>query len=757
MGAGGQGGFGPLLRSRRLSAGLTQEELAAAAGLSARTVGDLERGSTGRPYPKTVALLAAALGLDEAGRAELAELARAGDEAEPVLQVPRQLPAAVPDFVGRRPELGALSAPLLSAPLGGAGRAAGTVMVTAVGGLAGVGKTALAVRWAHQVAGQFPDGQLYVNLRGFGPGGPPLPPAVVIRDFLDALGVPAERIPVRPQAQAGLYRSLMAGRRMLVVLDNARDSEQVAGLLPGSSGCLALVTSRAPLTGLAAEGARVVALDVLSGGEARDLLGLRLGWGRVAAEPEAVAQIVALTGRLPLALSIVAARAAGHPGYRLAALAGELADARGRLDALGGGEVSADVRAAFSWSFEQLSPAAAGMFGLLGVHPGPEVSVVAAASLAAVGVGAARRALGELTAAGLLSEPQAGRYACHDLVRAYAVEVGAARPGGPGALLAATRRMLDHYLHTALAARQHINQLTFPLALVDPQPGVRPEPIASHAEAMDWFTAECPVLLALLSVAMSSGLDVYAQQLPLAISFYLQITGRWQEWIEALQVSLAAAQRRGDVDGQGWAQRFIGVAFTQLGRLDEAPAHLHEALAMFKLAEDDLGQGSAHTALAGHFVEQRQFSQAAEHARLGLDAYLRAGDRNGQAMTLNVLAMALSELGDDEEALGCGLRALGLSEETGNRVLAANIRDTIGLVHHHQGQQDQAIAWYEQSIAECRELGDRWGEAGALMHLGDAWHAAGDASQARQAWQQALTVFDELSHPGAAELRARLQ
>jgi tetratricopeptide (TPR) repeat protein len=464
-----------------------------------------------------------------------------------------------------------------------------------------------------------------------------------------------------------------------------------------------------------------------------------------------------LTGRLPLALSIVAARAAGHPGYRLAALAGELADVRGRLDALGGGEVSADVRAAFSWSFEQLSPAAAGMFGLLGVHPGPEVSVVAAASVAAVGVGEARRVLGELTAAGLLSEPQAGRYACHDLVRAYAVEVGGARPGGPGALLAATRRMLDHYLHTALAARQHINQLTFPLALVDPQPGVRPERIASHAGAMDWFTAECPVLLALLSVAVSSGLDVYAQQLPLAISFYLQITGRWQEWIEALQVSLAAAQRRGDLDGQGWAQRFIGVAFTQLGRLDEAPAHLHDALAMFKLAEDDLGQGSAHTALAGHFVEQRQFPGAAEHAGLGLDAYLRAGDRNGQAMTLNVLAMALSELGDADEALGCGLRALGLSQETGNRVLAANIRDTIGLVHHHRGEQDKAIAWYDQSIAECRELGDRWGEAGALMHLGDAWRGAGDAGQARQAWQQALTVFDELSHPGAADLRARLQ
>jgi transcriptional regulator with XRE-family HTH domain/tetratricopeptide (TPR) repeat protein len=752
MGAGGQGGFGPLLRSRRQAAGLTQEELAAAAGLSARTVGDLERGSTGRPYPKTVALLADALGLDEADRAELADSARAGEDTEPVLHVPRQLPAAVPDFVGRLPELGALSAPLSQASQPG-----GAVVVTAVRGMAGVGKTALAVRWAHQVAGEFPDGQLYVNLRGFGPGGPPLTPAVVIRDFLDALGVPAERIPVRSQAQAGLYRSLMAGRRMLVVLDNARDSEQVAALLPGSSGCLAVVTSRAPLTGLAAEGARLVALDVLSEAEARDLLGLRLGRARVAAEPGAVGEIVALTGGLPLALSIVAARAAGHPGYRLAALAGELADVRGRLDALGGGEVSADVRAAFSWSFEQLSPAAAQMFGLLGVHPGPEVSVAAAASLAGVGAGQARRVLGELVAAGLLAEPQAGRYACHDLVRAYAVEVGGAAPGGGERMLAATRRMLDHYLHTALTARQHINQLPFPLALAEPQPGVIPEQITGHAAAMDWFTVECPVLLALLSVAERDGLDSHAQQLPLALSFYLQITGRWQEWIEALRVSLAAAERRGDVAGQGWAHRFIGVAFTQLGRLGEAPAHLHDALGLFVLAGDHLGQGSAHSALAGHFVEQREFAAAAEHAQLGLDAYQRARDQGGQAMTLNVLAMALSELGDVEEALDCGLRALALSEEAGNRVLAANIRDTIGLAHQHQGQPMQAIGWYERSVAECRELGDRWGEAGALTHLGDAWHDAGQPGRARQAWQQSLVVLEELSHPGAADVQAKLQ
>jgi hypothetical protein len=269
-----------------------------------------------------------------------------------------------------------------------------------------VGKTALAVHFAHQAAGDFPDGQLYVNLRGFDPAGPPMTPGEAIRIFLDALGVPAAQLPASLDAQTGLYRSLLAGRRMLVLLDNARGVGQVRPLLPASPGCLVLVTSRSQLTGLAAaEGARPMALDLLTGGEAHELLAARLGDERLAAEPAAVQELIGLCARLPLALAIAAARAASQPALPLAALAAKLRDAGGRLDALDVGDTAASVRAVFSWSYQQLDAAAARMFQLLGLHPGPGIGVPAAASLAALPPRQARAVLAGLTRAHLLAEP----------------------------------------------------------------------------------------------------------------------------------------------------------------------------------------------------------------------------------------------------------------------------------------------------------------------------------------------------------------
>jgi len=754
MGADGLGGLGPVLRSKRLAAGLTQEELAERAGLSVRAIRNLEGGVTGRPYPRTVALLAGALSLDEAGRGELTGAGRQpGSDTVSFPGVPRQLPAAAGGFAGRTAELGALTG--LLDRVGGPG---GTVVISAIGGIAGVGKTTLAVRWAHQVATEFPDGQLYVNLRGFGPGGPPVAPTAAIRDFLEALGVPADRVPIRMEAQAGLYRSMVADRRMLVVLDNARDSEQVSPLLPGSSGCLALVTSRAPLTGLvAAEGARQVPVDVLSEAEARELLALRLGAERVAGEPAAADEIIELTGRLPLALSIVAARAAAHPGYRLTALAVELRDAGGRLDALAAGEVSADMRAAFSWSCERLTDPASRMFRLLGVHPGPEVSVAAAASLAGISAPQARQALAELTVAGLLGEPAAGRYACHDLVRAYAVELSLAGDTD-GDRAAATERMLSHYLHTARAAGPLLQPpLAWPLGELPPQPGVRPEELGSYEQATAWFAAECPVLLSVISAAVRSGFDTYAQHLPLAMSIYLQLSGRLQEWADVMGTGLAAAQRLGDVDGQGWAHRSIGSALTQLGRLDEAPAHLRDALRLFVLADDHRGQGTTHNASAMLLVEQRYFDEALDHARQSQAAYRLCGDRNGQAMALNMMGLVLTALGDHGQAIDCCQQALEVCDETGNLMLAANTRDTLGQAYHNHGQYARAIACYRRSVAECRETGHKWGEAHALMHLGNTHRARDEARAARQAWRRALTILDDLSHPDADDVRAKLR
>jgi len=368
--------------------------------------------------------------------------ARSPKRSRPAAVRPRRIQAGTPDFVGRAPELAVLHGMLDAAAAGQ------PVVISAVGGTAGVGKTTLALHFAHQVTGRFPDGLLYVNLRGFDPSQLPVTPEEAIRGFLDALQVAPASIPAGPAAQAALYRSLTAGRRMLVLLDNARDSEQVRPLLPGSPGGLVLVTSRSELPGLLADGARALGLGLFSDTEALDLLARRIGAARVAAEPEAARELIRLCARLPLALAITAARATARPGFPLAALAGELRDADGRLDALDTGEQIADARAVFSWSYDGLPPAPARMFRLLGLHPGPDITTAAAASLAAVTPGEARDQLGELTRGHLLSEPVPGRYVLHDLLRVYAAERARAQDGEQ-ACREATRRFLDHYLHRA--------------------------------------------------------------------------------------------------------------------------------------------------------------------------------------------------------------------------------------------------------------------------------------------------------------------
>ncbi len=334
-------------------------------------------------------------------------------------RVPRQLPGAVPHFTGRSEELARLSQITDQAR----SQAPGTVLISAIGGTAGVGKTALAVHWAHQVANRFPDGQLYVDLRGFGPSCAPMPAATAVRRFLDALAVPAERIPADLDAQIGLYRSLLAGKRILIVLDNARDPDQVRPLLPGAAGCMVLITSRSRLTDLIAlDGAIPLTVDLLTTREARELLVRRLGRARVSGEPAAADELIGLCARLPLAVNIAASGALAHPRTPLSSLAAELRDTRRRLDLLSAGTGAANLRAVFSWSCQTLSSPAARMFRLLGRHSGPDISIAVAASLAATGPDQARRALDELTAAHLLTEHAHGRYRLHDLLRAYATE-----------------------------------------------------------------------------------------------------------------------------------------------------------------------------------------------------------------------------------------------------------------------------------------------------------------------------------------------
>ena len=386
-------------------------------------------------------------------------------------------------------------------------------MISAIGGTGGVGKTALAVRWAHQVADRFPDGQLYVNLRGFDPAGLPLAPAEAVRGFLAGFGVPAERVPPSAEAQAGLYRSLTADKKLLIVLDNAADSAQVRALLPGSARCLVLVTSRSELAGLvAAEGARPVALGVLSDDEAVQLLAARLGPERLAGEPQAMVSLTRLCGGLALALAIVAGRAATRPDVALAALAADLAAEPDRLDAFETGEDATSVRAVFSWSCRQLPRPAARMFRLLAVHPGPDISIAAAASLAGVPVPAARRLLSHLAGVSLAREHVTGRYVLHDLLRAYAGEQ-AGQAETREECEAATYRALDHYLHTAYQAAVLCETRLPGLAMPPPRAGVTPEPLAARAVAMAWYRDERQVLVAVSASSVTDGFGAYAGQL----------------------------------------------------------------------------------------------------------------------------------------------------------------------------------------------------------------------------------------------------
>ncbi len=406
----------------------------------------------------------------------------APDPAPVAAACPAQLPPEVAGFAGRAAQLRWLHGLLPEAG-----------PVALIAGTAGVGKTSLAIRFARQAASRFPDGQLYVNLRGFDPASAPVPPGTALSGFFDALGVPPRHVPVGLDAQSGLLRTLLDGKRVLLLLDNARDADQVRPMLPGSPGCLVLVTSRSQLTGLVvADGARLLPLGVLDAGEAASLLaGARPA--RVSAEPDAVAALVGRAAGLPLALSVTCARAASRPGALLRDLAAELADARDRLDALQTGDATTDLRAVFSWSVDKLSAPAARAFRLLSLHPGPDISAPAAASLIAAALPQARAALAELVRASLLTEDAAGRFGYHDLLRAYAAELSAATDSAADRD-AALRRILDHYLRTAQAAAARLFPARSRLRLPPGQPDVIAEEFPTAASRPRRGRPGCRVL-----------------------------------------------------------------------------------------------------------------------------------------------------------------------------------------------------------------------------------------------------------------------
>jgi DNA-binding SARP family transcriptional activator/tetratricopeptide (TPR) repeat protein len=674
-----------------------------------------------------------------------------GRGGPPAGVLPRQLPSAVRHFAGRETELKALWEVLDQA-----GDRPGAVVISAIGGMAGVGKTALAVHWAQQAAGRFPDGQLFVDLRGVSPDGEPADPARVIGWFLASLGVPATGVPADPQAQAALLRSVLADKRMLIVLDNAADADQVRPLLPGSPGCLVLVTSRSRLTGLAVSGgATVLDLDVLGTHEATELLARRLGRGRLAAEPTAAVELVALCGRLPLALAITAARAGARPGFSLAELAAELRDEADRLDALDTGEPASSVRQVFSWSYRQLSDPAARMFRLLGVHPGPDISAPAAASLAGVSPAAARHALAELTGAHLLAEPSPGRYAVHDLLRAYAAELAYATDPEPHRH-DALGRTLDHYLHTAYTANGLLSPLRSPIALEPGRAGFIPERLDDRDQARGWFEAENQVLASAIAKAADNGFDVHVWQLVWTMADYLDWCGRWQERAALAQTAVAAATRLGDAAAQAVTHRGLAAISAKLAEYDQARAHLDACIGFYQQVGDSAGEARAHQTLSWIAEHQDRHADALRHAQQALSLFTDTDDRAGQASALNAVGWGHILVGEYEQGRAFCREALAWHREIGNRHSEAHTWDSLGYAERNLGNLAEAAACFQRGVRVFRETGDRYYEAQTLAHLGDARQAAGDFPQARQAWQQAVDIFDDLDHRDADQVRARL-
>ncbi|MFC0554156.1 BTAD domain-containing putative transcriptional regulator [Planotetraspora thailandica] len=664
---------------------------------------------------------------------------------------PTQLPPDLAAFAGRRADL----AKVLTL-LPDDGRTPETVVISAIGGMGGIGKSTLAVHWAHQVARHFPDGQLYVNLRGFDPTGSVLDTGEALRGFVEALGVPPHRIPAGLEAQSALYRSLLADRRVLVVLDNARDAEHVRPLLPGSPGCLVVITSRDRMSGLVTtEGAHPLVLDPLSPEEAREALVRRLGEDRVASAPQAVDEIIARCAGLPLALAVVAARAATHPGFPLAAIAEELADTDGSLDAFADPDPASDVRTVFSWSYRALSADAARLFRLLALHPGPDIGAPAAAGVVGLPVRRTRLLLAELTAARLLTEHAPGRYTCHDLLRAYAGELALAHDS-EAERHAASQRVLDHYLRTAHAAGQLFSPYWSVTTLPPAPAGVVAEDFDDDRQALAWFNREHSVLLAVVDQAVRGGSDTYAWQLAWTLERFFDRQGHWHDFLAMQRAGLAAAVRAGERTAQAHIRRGLARASARLGRYDDANVHVRQALDLFTELGDRSGLAHAHRSHGWILDRQGRHAEALDAAGKALELYRATGNRPAEGSALHALGWTHALLGEHEQAAAYFEEALAATDR-GNRYGVGGALDSLGYALHHLGDHRRAVASYDDALRLYREVGDRYQEAGTLGRLGDTYVAIGDQPMATTVWRQALAILDGVDPPAADEVRDKLR
>ncbi len=674
-----------------------------------------------------------------------------GTPAGGVRVVPAQLPANVDVFTGRSNELAELDR--LLAVTSGTSTA---VMIFVISGIAGVGKTALAVRWAHRVQDRFPDGQLYVNLRGYDPG-PPVIPEQALDGFLRALDVSVEKMPHGVEEKAGLYRSLLDGRRVLVVLDNAITAEQVRPLLPGSAGCLVVVTSRNRLSGLSVrDGAHRVNLDSLRLAEAIMLLREIIGVTRLDAELDMAVELARQCTCLPLALRISAERTASHPYITLADLVSEFADEHDRLDALvaDDDEVTA-VRSVFFWSYRTLAPAVARMFRLLGLHAGPDISLPVAAALAGITPHQARQLLDVLTSVHLLEEAGRDRYRFHDLLRVYAAERAAAEETDH-TRATAVQRMLAWYLYTADAAVRAFSPPHLRVSLDPLEATCIPLAFISHVHALEWCETERPNLVAATRQAAEYGQHITAWKLPVVLWDFFTMRKHWADWITTHQIGLAAAQQIDDRNGEGWILNNLGVAYRDVRRFEEAIDCFQRALTIRQEAGGRSGEGWVLYNLGETHRVLGRFEEAIDYLKQALSIGRAAGQRWGEGWVLNMLGDACRGLGRFEEALDYLQQALTIRQEIDDQVGKGWTLNMLGVVYRELGRFEKAIDYFHQALMISHQDNIPGLEGHNLSCLGDVFQDTGQLGAAQTHWCQALTIFEDLGDPRAAEVRARL-
>ncbi|MET0134353.1 MAG: tetratricopeptide repeat protein, partial [Kibdelosporangium sp.] len=661
--------------------------------------------------------------------------------AQPVV-VPRQLPGAPAPFVGRHDELDRLDAALRDA----AGAAA-TVVISAIAGAGGMGKTWLALHWAHRHADRFPDGQLFVDLHGFSPDSTPMEPAVAVRGFLDALEVQPGRIPVALHAQAALFRSLVAGKRMLLVLDNAANTAQVIPLLPGSATCTVVVTSRNQLLGLVTgHAAHHLPLDVLSDSEARALLVDRLGPAQVDADPAAVQDLIRLCGGFPLALSIIAGQAGTRRRLSLTDLARELHDAglhdsglgEAGLGALDDPDPTASLSTVLSWSHHALTSREALVFALLGIAPGPDIGLPAAVSLTGLSYHETRSTLRALEQASLISHDTGGRYRMHDLIRRFATDT-ANRDLTASVRESALRRVLDFFVHTAYTADRLLSPHRSLIQLAPS--GGRPHPLPDITAAIAWFDTEHAGLLAAQHVAETHNWHQTVWELAWSLDTFHTRRGHRHDDLASWQAAVSAVGHLPDPAAHTLTYRLTGTSYADLGRHGEAIEHLNKAVLVAERHQDLTNQARAHEALAWAWDRQGDSHKALEHATHSLRLHRDVGNPVWEADALNTVGWYTARLGDHDQARAHCLAALTLYRRHHDADGEAATEDSLGYIDYQTGHHAEAIEHYEQARAVRRDLGDAYKEADTLDRLGHPHAALGQQDQAHAVWREALELY----------------